>query len=418
MMQRIPRIVALTLIMVLVLLVCVPVAAGGLLPGLKIFSGGDTITIPKEEYERLKRFERMSDIVDLVEKNYITEPNTQDMIHFAERTVLYPLDDPYTNYLSPEDMAVEEEERSGNYEGVGMQLTVDPTDNLITVTRVFQNSPAEKAGVLRGDKVVKVDGEEYYGNTMSQAVDVMRGQPGTDVTVSYLREGREELLDFTMTRAKVEVNNASYEILDGNIGYLLLYEFNGTDVDGFFRALDYFREHKVRGMILDLRDNPGGYVVDSVEIADALLPEGIITYMEDRQGRREEYKSNADMLGWPMVVLVNEYSASASEILTGAIRDYKVGKVVGTTTFGKGIVQEMFSFHADGAGLLLTTMYYFTPSGVCIHKIGIEPDVVVEQPENLRSQGPAVAHDLDVQLKRAIEVLEEEITQKGPAFVQ
>ncbi|MDR3051039.1 MAG: S41 family peptidase [Oscillospiraceae bacterium] len=413
--KRTVRVGLVVLCILVALMACLPVAAGGLFSGLNILGGEDTVTIPKSEYERLMRFARMDEILQLVERYYIEEPDVDAMLRFAERTMLYPLDDPYTNYLTPEDMATEAEEREGAYAGLGMQLMVDQEDNLITITRVFKNSPAEKAGVLRGDKILTVNGEEFFGNTMQQAVDVMRGKPGEQVTVTFWRENVDEPIELVMRRETVQVNNVVYEVLPGNVGYMLLYEFNGTDVKGFFEAIDYFAKQKVRGLVLDLRDNPGGYVLDCVRIADALVPEGLVVYTEDRYGARQDYVSDADMLGWPLVVLVNEYSASASEILTGAIRDHGVGKVVGTKTFGKGIVQEMRTFPEDGAGLLLTTMRYYTPSGVSIHGIGIEPDVAVEQPEDLQVLGTAVPHDQDVQLKRALEILEEEIINRPPA---
>jgi len=311
-------------------------------------------------------------------------------------------------YITPEGMEQQVEERSGTYAGVGMQLIESADDHLITVVRVFANSPAERAGVLRGDKIIAVNGERFYGATMSQAVDEMRGTPGTDVIVTFMR-GDEDPYELTMTRQIVEINNVEYAMLDNGIGYLLLYEFTGTDVRGFKNALIFFKQNSARGIVIDLRDNPGGYVADAIGIADELLDEGLVMYTEDRYGVRSDYRSTPGKIDIPLVMLVNEYSASASEILTGAIKDRDAGKVVGVKTFGKGIVQEMRVFPSDGAGMLLTTMRYYTPSGVCIHGVGIEPDVVVEQPEELRVRGTAVPHDQDVQLIRAVEVLEEEI---------
>ena len=396
----------------LVVCACLPVAASGVIPGLKLFSGEETVTVPKSEYERLQRFTRLDEIIRNVEKYYIEEPNVDDMLEFAAETILYSLDDPYTTYIPPAGMEQQAEERSGTYAGVGMQLIEDAEDHLITVIRVFVGSPAERAGVQRGDKVVAVDGEPYFGTTMSQAVDAMRGEPGTDVTVTYVR-GDGEPFDVLLTRETVEINNVEYEMLEDSIGYVLLYEFTGTDVRGFKSALDFFAENGARGIVIDLRDNPGGYVADAMGIADELLDEGLVMYTEDRYGVRSDYLSTDGKIDIPLVMLVNEYSASASEILTGAIKDRQAGKVVGVKTFGKGIVQEMRTFPSDGAGMLLTTMRYYTPSGVCIHGVGIEPDVVVEQPEELRVRGTAVPHEEDVQLLRAVEVLEEEIAGKG-----
>ncbi len=392
----------------LLLCVSLPVMASGVIPGLKVFSGEETVTIPKSEYERLQRFQRLDEIIRNVEKYYIEEPDVDEMLDFAAETILYSLGDPYSVYITPEGMEKQQEEYTGTYAGVGMQLMDGGEGQRITVTRVFVGSPAEAAGVLRGDRIIAVNGEEFYGATMSQAVELMRGKPGSEVTITYQR-GDEEPFDLTLMRQTIEINNVEYEMLENGIGYLLLYEFTGTDVKGFKGALRYFEEQKARGVIIDLRDNPGGYVSDSVGIADELLDEGLVMYTEDRYGVRSDYRSTMGKIDMPIVMLVNEYSASASEILTGAIKDHKAGKVVGVKTFGKGIVQEMRMFPADGAGMLLTTMRYYTPSGVCIHGVGIEPDVVVEQPEELRVRGTAVPHDVDVQLIRAVEVLEEEI---------
>ncbi len=410
--MRSKRWTALALGAALLVCVCLPVAASGVIPGLKVFAGEETVTIPKSEYERLQKFTRLDEIIQNVEKYYIDEPNVQEMMDFAAETILYSLGDPYTAYIPPEGMEKQVEERNGTYAGLGMQLMQGTEDQLITVTRVFEGSPAEEAGVLRGDKILKVNGEEYVGSTMAQAVEAMRGEPGTKVTVTYRREG-EEPFDLTMKRRTVEINNVEYEMLEDGVGYLLLYEFTGTDVRGFYKALDYFAQNKAKGIIIDLRDNPGGYVSDAVGIADALLTEGLVMYTEDRYGNRDDYYSHGDALGLPLVMLVNEYSASASEILTGAVKDRGAGKVVGVKTFGKGIVQEMRVFPEDGAGMLLTTMRYYTPSGVCIHGLGIEPDVVVEQPEELRVRGTAVPHDQDVQLIKAVETLKDEIASAG-----
>ncbi|MCL2812039.1 MAG: S41 family peptidase [Clostridia bacterium] len=396
---------------VLLACICLPVAASGVIPGIRAFSEEETVTIPKSEYERLQRFRLLDEIIRNVELYYIDEPDVDAMLNFAAETILYSLEDPYTVYIPKEGMDKLVEERSGTYAGVGMQLIEGADDHLITVIRVFANSPAEGAGVQRGDKVIAVNGQEFFGSTMSQAVDEMRGTPGTEVTVTFLR-GDEEPFDVTITRQVIEINNVEYELLDNGIAYLQLYEFTGTDVRGFRDALAFFKANNARGLIIDLRDNPGGYVADAVIIADELLDEGLVMYTEDRYGTRSDYSSYNGKYDIPLVMLVNEFSASASEILTGALKDRGAAKVVGVRTFGKGIVQELRTFPLHGTGMQLTTMRYFTPAGVCIHDAGIEPDVIVEQPEELRVRGTSVPHHLDVQLLRAIEVLEEEIANR------
>ena len=397
---------------VLLACICLPVAASGVLPGIRAVSQEETVTIPKSEYERLQRFRLLDDIIRNVELYYIVEPDVDAMIEFATETILYSLEDPYTTFITREGMARMLEEQSGTYAGVGMQLMESADDHLITVIRVFANSPAEKAGVQRGDKVIAVNGEPFFGSTMSEAVSEMRGTPGTDVTVTFLR-GDEPTFDLTITRQTIVIDYVTYTMLENRIGYVQIYEFFGTDVRGFREAIAYFKKHEARGMVIDLRDNPGGYVPDAVLIADELLDAGLVIYTQDRYGVRDDWFSYDGKYDIPVVVLVNEFSASASEILAGALKDRGAAKIVGVQTFGKGSVQEVRTFPTHGTGMKLTTRHYFTPSGAVIQGVGITPHVVVEQPEDLRVRGSAVPHDQDVQLIRAVEVLEEEIAARG-----
>ena len=409
--QRMMRWTAVLLGAVLLACVCLPAVASGLFSGLRILSGEETVTIPRSEYERLQRFSRLDEILQLAERYYIDEPDLEEMLAFAADTILYSLDDPYSMYITQDGLDQLAEEREGIYTGVGLQLTVPLEDQRITVTRVFKNSPAEAAGVERGDKIIAVNGVYYAGAEMSEAVAQMRGTPDTEVTVTFVRGEDEEPFDLVLLRQYIEIENVTYKVLEDDIGYLLLYEFTGTDVQRFFEAINLLLAQGVRGVIVDLRDNPGGYVPDAVQIADKLVPEGLVVYTEDRYGNRDNYKSDGDMLGMPLVLLVNEYSASASEILTGAVKDYGVGKIVGTKTFGKGIVQTQFVLPAGDAAVRLTTMRYYTPAGICIHGEGIEPDVLVEQPEEVRKLGTDVPYEQDVQLLKAVEVLRESIAE-------
>lgn len=373
-----------------------------------------TVTISQEEYDRLKRFERLDTMLMMVESMYYEEPDVDAMLEYAAIGLMFGLDDPYSYYYTPEDYAAMEESVEGTYAGIGTQLIVDPNDYLMTVTRVFKGSPAEEAGVLAGDKIIGVDGVGYTGYEQNQAVAAMRGEPGTEVTITVARG--EETMDIVVRRAQIEMNYAEYEML-GDIGYVIVYDFMGDAVDGFKEAVAYFREQGAKGMILDLRSNGGGLVTDAVQIADVLLPEGVIVSTEDRYSNRTEEHSDADMLGLPLAVLVNGYSASASEIVAGAIKDTGVGTLVGEKTFGKGIVQAVYPFTSDGAGIQLTVARYFTPSGVCIHGVGIEPDVEVVQPEDveLRYGINNIPREKDVQLQTALEVVQELIEQEDAA---
>ena len=370
----------------------------------------ETVTITKEEYESLRRYEKLDVLLELVEMYYYKEEDidVDAMIEKAAVGLMAGIGDIYTQYYPPEDMAEIVEETEGEYAGIGCQLLADPTDALITVTRVFKGSPAEKAGVRSGDKIIYVDDVYYTAYEMNEAVDVMRGEPGGTVKVTVMRG--LETIDFDIVREIININYVEYEILEGNIGYVMVYDFLGNAYEVFAEAIAAFEEAQVSGMIIDLRDNGGGLVNVCVDMADLILPEGTVVTMRDKYDVVEEYKCDGQYFDVPMVVLVNGYSASASEILPGAIRDRGAGKLVGTKTFGKGIVQSELMFQ-DGSGVHITTAYYFTPNGECIHGVGFEPDVEVElDKEAVTLYGlNNLPHDQDAQLQKALEVLKEEI---------
>ena len=374
----------------------------------------ETVTITKEEYESLRRYEKLDVLLGLVEMYYYKEEDidVDAMIEKAAVGLMAGLGDIYTQYYPAEDMAEIVEETEGEYAGIGCQLLADPTDALITVTRVFKGSPAEKVGVRSGDKIIYVDDVYYTAYEMNEAVDIMRGEPGGTVKVTVMRG--LETIDFDIVREVVNINYAEYEILEGNIGYVMVYDFLGNAYEVFAEAIAAFEEAQVSGMIIDLRDNGGGLVNVCVDMADLILSEGTVVTMRDKYDVVEEYKCDSRYFDVPMVVLVNGYSASASEILAGAIRDRGAGKLVGTKTFGKGIVQSELMFK-DGSGVHITTAYYFTPNGECIHGVGFEPDIEVElDKEAVTLYGlNNLPHEQDAQLQKALEVLKEEIAAKA-----
>ena len=369
----------------------------------------ETVTISREEYEQLLRYEKLDVLMQLVENYYYEDVDENDMLEGAAVGLMAGIGDVYTVYYTAEQMADFNEETEGEYAGIGCQLLADPSDQMITVTRVFKGSPAEKAGMRSGDKIVYVNDVYYSAYEMSDAVSVMRGEPGGQVKVTVLRD--LETIDFEVTRAIVSINYVEYEILDNNIGYIMIYDFLGDAYDTFAEAIDVFRAANVSGMIIDLRNNGGGLVDDSVAMADLILPEGVVVTLRDKDGREEVYRIDDEYYDVPMVLLVNEYSASASEILAGAVRDYGAGVLLGTKTFGKGVVQSVLEF-TDGSGVKITTARYYTPSGECIHEVGIEPDIEVELDENAVTIYGLnnLPHDEDAQLQAAIKVLRGEWT--------
>lgn len=395
------HLIAAALAFVLLSAACVSAGAST----LPMFKQQGDITISREEYNRLKQYEKLDMLMQLVELYYYEDVDTDEMLENAAVGLIAGIGDVYSMYYTEEEMEAFNEETEGEYAGIGCQLLADPTDQLITVTRVFKGSPAEEAGMRSGDKIVYVDDVYYTAYEMDAAVDVMRGTPGESVKVTVLRG--LETVDFDITRKVVNINYVEYEILDGDIGYVMVYDFLGDAVEGFKAALEAFQNANVKGMIIDLRNNGGGLLDASVEMADMILPEGTVVSVCDKYENEETFTVDDEYYDVPMVVLVNGYSASASEILSGAIRDTGEGTLVGTKTFGKGVVQSVIDF-PDGSGLKVTTARYFTPSGECIHGVGIEPDVEIELDEDVVTRYGInnLPHEQDAQLQKAIELIE------------
>lgn len=362
---------------------------------------GGTVTITKEEYARFQKYAELDELLQIVEGYYYQEPDVDAMIENAERGLLYGLEDPYTYYYNPEQFAQLWAEDEGEYAGIGIQLMGSYETYLCTITRVFDGSPAMEAGLRKGDILAKVNDLEVTAYSMQEAVNIMRGEVGQTVNIQVMRG--DEVLDFTVPRATVHVNWVSSCMLEQNVGYISLYEFAGDCSVKFKEQLDTLLAQGAKGLIIDLRDNPGGWVDDAVKLADIFLPEGTVAYLEDRNGDQEYYRSKAGLLEIPLVVLINENSASASEILAGALQDYNKATIVGTQSFGKGVVQSVIPVGDKGAGMQVTSAQYFTPNGNKVHKVGITPNVEVKMPEDdttLYQLG-----DLsDAQLKKAHEV--------------
>ena len=275
------------------------------------------------------------------------------------------------------------------------------------ISGVMDGSPAQEAGLREGDLINEVDGESTRNLSLTQVVNLVKGREGTTVHLTIYREGEADFLEFDVIRGKlIETTTVASGILEDtdHIGYLRIQEFDDVTVDQYTEAMAVLREDGMKGLILDLRSNPGGDVNAVVEIARKILPQGLIVYTEDKYGNRKEYTCDGEHeLEVPLVVLVNQYSASASELLAGAIQDYNKGTVIGTTTYGKGIVQQIHSLD-DGTALKLTVSAYYTPSGRNIHGVGIEPDIELEY-----DYEAAQAEGIDNQVEKAIEILEGKI---------
>lgn len=373
--------------------------------------GSDSATrlVSQEDYEALERYRRLEEVYDTIIRDYYVPVEEDALVTGAIRGMMEAVDDPYTFYYTPEEMRRSNEKSEGVYHGIGIMVQL--TENgYIEVVRIYENAPADVAGIRNGDKIIAVDGMPVSGEnakTLAEAVQLISGEDGTEVQITVLRD--EMPVNLVVTRAPVNISHVSYGFIGMDIGYLNISQFTGDDVVGFEETVAAFQSAGISGMIVDLRGNPGGELKDVVAIADKLLPEGIVTYIEDRHGNRYEERSDSKYWDIPMVVLVNGSSASASELFAAAMQDYDRATVVGTKTFGKGIVQTLITFADDGAGLQLTTASYYSPNGRSIHKDGVMPDVVVELTEDSELSVLEPDPEKDKQLSVAIEELQKRL---------
>ena len=396
------RLTAMLLMISLLLTGCalLPTAISGTVNG-PVYNGS-TVTISIEEYEQLLKYAELEEMRQIVSEYYYQEPDEQAMLDGAAMGLLYGLDDPYTFYYDVEAFTQMWEEDEGEYAGIGIQIQADYSTGLCTVTRVFLDSPAMEVGIRRGDILTRVDDLDVAAANLQDAVDIMRGEVGKTVNVQMMRGS--ELIDFVVTRAVVHTNWVNSCMLDEQIGYISLYEFSGDCAPTFSIQMDNLLAQGAKALVIDLRDNPGGWVDDAQKIADFFLPEGTLATLEYRDGTTEYYNLTTDgkEVDIPLVALINEFSASASEILSGALQDYDRATIVGVQSYGKGVVQYVLPIGSRGAGMQLTVAQYFTARGNEVHKVGITPDVTAEWPED--DQNMYQLGDLnDAQLKVAYE---------------
>lgn len=329
------------------------------------------------DYEILDRYERLDDIRQTLMDDYYQELDESQLMLGAIRGMTESIGDPYTFYYTPAEMKRANENNEGLYHGIGV-LVQSSEDGFIRVLRVYPDTPAEAADIRVNDLFVAVDGVAVRGEdgrTFNDAVNMIRGEDGSTVLLTIERDG--EQLDIPVERGDVNISYANWEVLPGNIGYISLTQFTGDAAERFALAIDEFEKLGVSGLVIDVRNNPGGLLDQVVKIADRLLPTGVIVYIKDRDGTRQDYYSDEAMVDMPLVVLVNDSSASASEILAASVQAFDRGKIVGLTTYGKGIVQTLIDYDEDGAGLQLTTSSYYDANDRSIHGVGVTPDVEV-----------------------------------------
>lgn len=330
----------------------------------------------------------------LIRTQYIEEINASTLVEGATRGMVDALGDPYSVYMDKETFKRLMDKIQGSFGGLGILVGIK--DNFLTVVRVYEDTPAHEAGVRIGDQIIEIDGRDVRGIDLKTVIELMRGSVGTQIELSILREGNHEPIQFKISRGEITIPTVESKMLsDSRIGYIRISNFNEKTPDEMLRTLANLRNQGMRSLILDLRDNPGGEVNAATRVADNFVPKGPIVYICFRSGGEDVKNADDNYMQLPLAVLVNENTASAAEIVVGAIRDTETGVLVGTTTFGKGIVQTPFSL-SNGAGLKLTTAYYLTPDKKKIHKKGIQPDVVVENKDKLPG---------DEQLDRAVQLI-------------
>lgn len=367
---------------------------GAALCGMNFISGK---VIGSSEETKLRLIDK------LVDTYYMGEVDEETLTEGLYRGYADSLGDPYSAYYDAEETAELEESISGEYSGIGAVMMQDAASGVVTITQVYEKSPAKEAGIKTDDILYKVGDREVTGEDLSEVVTWIKGEEGTTVDITVLRGADAEEIKVTATRRKIEAQTVTYEMKEQKIGYIDVMEFDTVTADQYAEALADLESQGMQGLIVDLRSNPGGSLDTVVEMLDQMLPEGTIVTVNTKAGEEEVYKSDEEhQFNKPLVVLVNGYSASASEIYAGTIQDYGIGKIVGTQTYGKGVVQQLFDLK-DGSSLKLTIAEYLISGEKSINGVGVVPDVEVEyeydeeQPQK------------DNQLEKAIEILKEQM---------
>ena len=371
------------------------------------FNNGNVLSLflkrnNKLDYKKIE--ENTSVLQNIIDRYFLFDEDMTKVEDGIYAGMMNGLGDPYTVYYTKEEYKALNEDTEGKYSGIGAMVSQNPNTKIITIVKIFDNSPANDAGLQVGDIIYKIDGEEVAGTDMDILVKTkIRGEEGTSFKMTVLRGDDRKEVELDLTRRSIEVETVAGKMLDNNIGYIAVSQFDAVTSEQFKSNIESLQSQGMTKLIVDLRGNPGGLLDQVVDMLDYILPEGLVLYTEDKYGEREEYYSDGSHeLKIPMVVLVNENSASASEVFTATFRDFEWGTVVGKTTFGKGIVQNVLPL-GDGTAVKITTQHYYPPSGYDLHKVGIKPDLEVDL-----NEGAKIGTDSDNQLSAAIDILKNE----------
>jgi carboxyl-terminal processing protease len=355
--------------------------------------------LPLSEFSRAER---------IINEFYLRDYDMEDLQYAALKAMVAALNDPYSAYYTPEEYAALTQDLSGEYYGLGMVIAIDEETGLAEVQYFLDGSSAQEAGIREGDLLLSIDDQDVTGMTLQEIGVLCIGEKGEPIKIVVRRGG--ETLTYNLERGEISRDMISYKMLGDGIGYMRILQFGGNCEARFSEAMDSFKQEDARGIVIDLRNNPGGYLDVVVEVLDTLLPEGTLVYTEDKKGERDTYTSDAACIDIPIVLLVNGYTASAAEIFAGAVQDYNWGKVVGTTTYGKGVVQNVIPIEATGAGIKITSSQYFTPKGRSIDGNGIYPDVYVSMNQAFIDDPDSYNFAEDAQVQKALSVLLDEIS--------
>lgn len=353
---------------------------------------GNKVIISKDLYESYAKYNKLLGLQECIQEDYYQEVSEDNLIDGALKGAFEGLNDPYSQYYTADEFQSLKEQTSGSFVGIGVYIGIDSESNKLTIISPIEGSPAYEAGIKSGDIVVKVDGESVDSKKIDEVIKQIKGKENTKVKLTIQRDGKE--LNFDITRKTIVTKSVSNEVMEDNIGYLRITSFDENTYKEFKQNLSELESKGVKGLVIDLRDNPGGLLDVCVDIADDLIGKGTIVYIKDNTGNKQYYKSDKKEVNLPMAVLINGGSASASEILTAALVDNGKAIAIGETSFGKGLVQSVKGLK-DGTGYKLTTAQYFTPNGDYINGKGIEPKIQ-EKDENK-------------QLKSALEYIKKEI---------
>ena len=353
---------------------------------------GNKVIISKDLYESYSKYDKLLGLESLIEKDYYQEVSEDKLVDGAMKGLFEGLGDPYSQYYTKEEFQTLKEQTSGSFVGIGVYIGIDPESNNITIISPIEGSPAAKSGIKSGDIILAVDGEQVSSDKLDDVIKKIKGKENTTVDLTVQRNGKQ--LDFTVKRQTIVTKSVESKVIDDNIGYLRITSFDENTYKEFKEHISKLQKENIKGLVIDLRDNPGGLLDVCVDIADDLIGKGTIVYTKDNAGNKEYYKSDEKEIDLPMVVLINGGSASASEILTAALVDNNKAIAIGETSFGKGLVQSVKQLK-DGTGYKLTTAQYYTPNGDYINKKGIEPKIQEKDEEK--------------QLQSAVDYLENKI---------